>query len=264
MKTSAALGILLFALATPQGKGRVEVVGVHITKTPYKEDKDLWVGTGSGSGVRLDVLATSDEGGIIKLDDKKSKISKLADDKGTDLLKKPAGSDDGFSGFGPIGPFAKVSKDGKACLLSVDGKSVPVAGAKSIQLEGTIVLIVGKGKEAAKENVELRKGATFKAGGIGFKIDAAGKPDFGDAAMQIQLSTKDGSKVASVRFLDAGGKEIEAKPAGSSAMTFGDDTSTSWNYDFKQEIKAATIEVTLWKGVAGLEIPVKAAISVGF
>ena len=264
MKTSAALGILLLAVFTPQGKGKVEVVGMHITKTAYKEDKELWAGSGPGTGVRLDLLATSDEGGIIKLDDKKSKISKLADDKGTDLLKKPAGADDGFSGFGPIGPFAKVSKDGKACLLSVEGKSVPAAGAKSLQLEGTIVVIVGKGKEAAKENVEFRKGATFKLAAIGFKIDSVGKPDFGDAAMQIQLSTKEGSKVASVRFLDAGGKEIDAKPAGSSAMTFGDDTSYSWNYDFKQEIKAATIEVTLWKGVASLDIPVKAAVSVGF
>jgi hypothetical protein len=264
MKTSAMLGMLLFTVFAPQGKGKVEVVGVHITKTAYKEDKDLWVGSGSGPGVRLDVVATSDEGGIIKLDDKKSKITKFADDKGTDLLKKPAGSDDGFSGFGPIGPFAKVSKDTKACLLSVDGKSVPAAGAKSIQLEGTIVLIVGKGKEVAKENVELRKGVGFKAGGVAFKIDSVGKPDFGDAAMQLQLSTKEGSKVAQVRFLDSTGKEIDAKPAGSSSMSFGDDTSYSWNYDFKQEVKAAAIEVTLWKGVANLDIPVKASISVGF
>jgi hypothetical protein len=264
MKTQAMLGMLLLALA-PQGpKAKAEVVGIHVTKTPYKEDKDLWVGSGSGSGVRLDVIVTSDEGGIIKLDDKKSKITKFADDKGTDLLKKPAGSDDGFSGFGPIGPFAKVSKDAKACLLNVDGKSVPASGARTLQLEGTFVLIVGKGKEVAKENVELRKGATFKLGGVAFKIDAVGKPDFGDAAMQLTLSTKEGSKVAQVRFLDAGGKEIDAKPAGSSAMSFGDDTSYSWNYDFKQEVKAAAIEVTLWKGVANLDVPVKVSVSVGF
>jgi hypothetical protein len=262
---SATLGILLFTVFTPQGaKTKAEVVGIHVTKTPYKEDKDLWVGSGSGAGVRIDLIVTSDEGGIIRLDDKKSKITRLADDKGTDLLKKPAGSEEGFSGFGPIGPFAKVSKDAKACLLNVDGKSVPAAGARSIQLEGTIVLTVGKGKETAKENVEFRKGAAFKTGGVAFKIDSVGKPDFGDAAMQLTLSTKEGSKVAHVRFLDAGGKEIDAKPAGSSSMSFGDDTSYSWNYDFKQEVKAAAIEVTLWKGVANLDVPLKVSVSVGF
>lgn len=266
MKSTLGILLLTFALS-PQGAGKskAEVVGIHVTKTPYKDDKDLSIGMGSGPGVRIDVLVTSDEGGIIKLDDKKSRISKLVDDKGTDLLKKASGNDDSFGGFGPIGPFAKVSKDMKACLLNVDGKNVPAAGAKSLQLEGNFVLVVGKGKEVVKqENVELRKGASFKLGGIGFKIDAAGKPDFGDAAMQLALSTKEGPKVAHVRFLDGAGKEIEAKPAGSSAMSFGDDTSYSWNYDFKQELKAATIEVTLWKGVASLDVPVKASISIGF
>ena len=265
MKTSIAFGILLLAF-TPQGaKPKAEVVGIHITKAPYKEDKELSVGMGSGPGVRLDVLVTSDEGGIIKLDDKKSKITKLADDKGTDLLKKPAGNDDSFGGFGPIGPFAKVSKDSKACLLNVDGKTVPAAGAKSLLLEGTLVLTVAKGKETLKqEKVELRKGADFKLGGVGFKIDSVGKPDFGDAAMQLSLSTKEGSKVAQVRFLDAAGKEIDAKSAGSSSMSFGDDTSYSWNYDFKQEVKVATIEVSLWKQVVNLDVPVKVSVSVGF
>ena len=260
MKTSIAVGILLLAF-TPQGKPKAEVVGIHITKLPYKEDKDL--GAGSFHGVKLDVLVTSDEGGIIKLDDKKSKITKFADDKGTDLLKKP--KDDDSFGFGPIGPFSKVSKDSKAVLLSVDGKNVPAAGAKSVTLEGTLVLMVAKGKDVAKqEGVELKKGAGFKAGGVAFKIDAAGKPDFGDAPLQVTLSTKEGSKVAGVRFLDAAGKDLDAKSAGSSSMSFGDDTSYSWNYDFKQETKVATIEVSLWKGMVNVDVPVKVTVSVGF
>jgi len=82
--------------------------------------------------------------------------------------------------------------------------------------------------------------------------------------MQLTVSTKEGSKVAHMRFLDAAGKEIDAKPAGSSSMSFGDDTSYSWNYDFKQEVKVATIEVSLWKGVVSLDVPVKASVSVGF
>jgi hypothetical protein len=248
------------------GKAKVEVVGLHVNKAPYKEDKELVTSMEPAPGIRLDLLVTIDEPGIIKLDEKKCKISRFADEKGTDLLGKKGGAkDDASMDSGPIGPFPKVSKDLKACLVSVEVKAAPAAGAKTLLLEGGLALVVGKGQEVAKqEKVELKKGAALKVGSIGLQIEAAGKPDFGDAAMQVTLSSKDGAKVARLRFLDSGGKEIESKPGGSNSMSSGGETTYSWSYDFTQELKVITVEATLWKQVVTVDVPVKLSLSVGF
>src|ERR1043165_1206777 len=99
-----------FALGLAQARAKVEVVGLHVSKPAYKEDKEL-AGMDSQNPVRVDLLVVLEEPGIIKIDDKKCKIAKFADDKGTDLLGKNS-----FGDFWPIGPFPKLSKDQKAVL----------------------------------------------------------------------------------------------------------------------------------------------------
>jgi len=243
--------------------GKVEIVGLHINKAPFGGDKDLASNMEPAPGTKLGVLVALGDGGIIRLDEDKSKITKFADDKGTDLLAaKPA--KDSFFGR-TIGSFPKITKDQKACLVDVQAHACPAAGAKTLQLEGMLSFSVGKDQEVLKqEKVELKKGGLIKLGSASFEIKEAGKNDFGDDPLKVSLESKDGLRVARVRFLDASGKEIESRLGSRGSFGFGGgNTIYSWDYTLKQAVSAATVEVTLWKKVTAVDVPFKLTVSLG-
>jgi hypothetical protein len=260
-------GILLpapLSSAQAEGKGKAEVVSLSVSKSSAKDDKDLV--PNYGLPVRIGILATLPESGIVRLEEKKSKVTKFSDDKGTDLLQKKAKSKDDFFGDpGPIGAFPKVGKDLKTCYLEIQSQTVPASGAKSLTLEGTLLFMTGKGQDVDKQEIkEPKRGATFKIGTASFRIDDVGKPKFGDAPFQVILSSKEGARVVKVRFLDADGKEIESSSPGSGTSSFGDSEPTySWTYDLKREVKSFTVEATLWKQVATVEVPLKLTVTLG-
>ena len=258
---------ILAAAAPPQetaggGKIKVEAVGLHINKAPYLGDKDFARPMEPTPGTLVSVLVVLDEGGIIRLDSNKSKLAKFADDKGTDLLAaKPAG--DSFNS-GPIGAFPKISKDQKAILVDLQAAAAPAAGAKSLTLEGSLSFTVGKDQEAVKqEKVAARKDASFKVGGLEFKIKEAGKNEFGDDPMRISLESKDGLKVAKIRFFDSAGTEIESRLDSHGVMSMGDEATHSWDFALKKLVQTVTVEVAVWKKVTVVDVPLKLGVSAG-
>lgn len=241
---------------------KVEAVGLHVNKAPHQGDPELAPNMEPAPGTEIAVLLALAEGGIIKLDERKSKVSKIADDKGTNLLAAKPPKESFFSG--PLSSFPKFTKDRKACIVEFQAHACPAAGSKEVQVEATIVLSVGQGQEVVKqEKVEAKKGAGFKAGAASFKITEAGKNDFGDDPMKLSLESKDGLKVAKMRFLDAAGKEIESRLGSHGSMSFGADATYSWDYTLKQMVPGMTVEVTLWKKVESIEVPVKLTVSLG-
>ena len=257
-----ALALSALTQETTTARTKVEAVGLSVHKAPYQGDKELGPGMNPAPGIAVSVLVAVEEGGIIKLDERKSRISKFADDKGSDLLAaQPA--KDSFSA-GPIGAFPKYSKDRKAFVVELQAHACPVPGAKSLQIEGSLALTLGKDQEVVKqEKVEARKDVTFKAGSASFKITQAGKNDFGDDPMRISLESKDGLKIAAIRFLDPAGKEIESHLGSRGSMSFGGDATYSWDYTLKQMVPNVTVEVTLWKKVETLQVPLKLSVSLG-
>ena len=256
------LALPLRAQETTAAQVKVEVVGLHVNKAPYKDDKELAPNMEPAPGTKVNVLVSVGAGGIIKLDDHKSKLSKFSDDKGADLLAAKPPKESFFNS--PIGSFPKITKDQKACLVELQAMACPSAGSKSLDIEATLSLAVGDEQEVVKhEKVQAKKDATFKAGGIDFKITDAGKNTFGDDPMKISLESKDGLKVAKIRFLDGAGKEIDSHQGSSGSMSFGGMTSYSWDYTLKQMAASVTIEVTLWKKVSVVDVPVNLTVSLG-
>ncbi len=247
---------------TTAARSKVEVVGLTVNKAPYQGDKDLRPNMDPAPGTKVVVLVAVDEGGIIKLDERKSRLTKFSDDKGTDLLAaKP--DKDSFSS-GPIGSFPKYSRDRKGCVVDLQAHASPAPGAKSLLVEGTLAFSVGKDQEGIKqEKVDAKKDTVFKAGAASFRITEAGKNDFGDDPMKIALESKDGLKIAKIRFLDAAGKEIESRLGSHGSMSFGGDATYSWDYTLKQMQTTVTVEVTLWKKVELIQVPVKLNVSLG-
>lgn len=257
-----ALGAATLEARTGQSAGgfKVEVKGVKVQGPAYAGDEQLYAFNQNTPGTDVALLVLSPKPGLLKPDTKKCRITKFTDDRGTDLLKKAA-SKGGFSRDPGFWPFPKVSSDGKACLLELKSPQVPKKGAKSLRLEGELEMRIGQGKVTQKQaRVAFRKGASFKVGSASFQIGEVGKPGFGDAEQEIQLKMPaDVDKIIKIRFLDASGTELESKRSGS--MSFGNQTT--WTYELKKAAKSCTVEVTSWKQLSTVTVPMRLTISLG-
>ena len=98
------------------------------------------------------------------------------------------------------------------------------------------------------------------------KIKSIGKPDYGDAAFQVEFSTnRRVDEFAGFKFYTKDGKPLEAEKGGSSWMGFGKSGSGDVTYQFKTKQTDLIIAVETWTGseqitlkvdlTAGLALP---------
>lgn len=248
----------------PAPKVKVEPVAIQVVRGLGQDAEEL-MGFMREEGTKISLRVVSEEAGILSVDSQKSKVTKMADDKGTDLLAvKP--KKEKFGGSSPIGSFPKFSKDGKSCVLDLEAAGLPAKGSKSVLIEGSLSLTLAQGQDTSKQAaVKLEKGTKFKAGDLEFEVQKTEKDGFDEQRPHVVTlgAGKGGQRLAKLRFLDAAGKEIESQSGGTMRMSgFGGD-SWSWDYRLKAELKACTIEVTLWKTVTQAEVPLKLEVSLG-
>lgn len=243
--------------AQPPVPVRAEVQGIEIAKKAYAGDDNLWTGNPQG-GISIAVLLTSEKPGLIDVDHDASSITVLSDDRGTDLRKKKEFGNPG----GSLWPFSKVAKDGKACQIEIKSEAVPAPGAKSIRIEGEIALVFARGQEKLRQDeVKAQAGAEIKAGSLAMKIVKAGKPDWGDDPLAVDLQFDgDAAQVAGIRFLEAGGAEIPSRQQSSMRM----NRVTSWTYNLKKAVPSFSVEVSVWKDMETVKTPLRLEVSVGF
>ncbi len=236
----------------------VKACGIRIAAEGYGGDQGLrpfnWF-----KGTTVALLVEAPQGGLISYDDNASELTKLVDDKGTNLLVKAGFSTPGLSGFG------EVSEDGKAMIVEAVGGEVPQAGAKTIQAQGKIVAQMATKKQTHTVNdVKLAKGGKIQAGPVDLTIEEVGKPGWGDMPMQVSLKAdRDLTDIAAVRFLDEQGKAIESESAGSSRMSFGDQVTVTREYRLAREVEAVTVEIDVWTDLRTVEVPFDVTTGVG-
>lgn len=238
----------------------VQVAGVKVQKTAYPGDDSLYVFNQNTTGTEVALLVISSEPGLLKPDTKKCRITKFTDDKGTDLLRK-AEKPQPFAPAPGIWPFPKVSSDARACVLEVKSPRRPAGGATSLRLEGELELNVGTGRVTAKQpGVALEKGTDFTVGTATFRIQKAGKPGFGDEPLAIDLKMPaETEKIVKIRFLDDAGEEIESRR--SATMRFG--SQRTWTYSLKKAAEKCTVELTSWKELSTVKVPVAVDVALG-
>jgi hypothetical protein len=244
--------------AEPAAAPAVRVVGLRVSEeVKLGERAEHAISGMTATGVSL--LVEVKDASLVQILPDQCAVKKFADDKGTDLLAaKPK-----FGGF--VGTFPKYSPDRKSCLVEVQSDALPARGAKTLTLEGTLAFSAAQGVETVKAgSVKLAKGTTFKAGDLAFTVEATGKPQWGDDPLEVTLQIAAAvDPVSKIRFLDASGQEIPAMRTGSMSMRgFGAGT-ISWTYAFKKASDAAVVEVTLWKGLREMGVPVKLEFGVG-
>ena len=221
------------------------------------------------------LLVTVPEGGLIAVNRDETKITRMTDDRGTDLTvsSKEAAREP------QVSRGAQVSADGKACIIEVNGQEAAAVGADYIAVAGTISLKCGSRKEIGRqEKVELKPGTEVTVGGMSFTISKTGKaprtfelpkPDETATetppAFEVTLQTKqDWSDIANVTFLDAAGKDLGARAGSTGSASAGGRVLTAVkSFILPQQAETATIVVTGWEEFKDVEVPFDLKATVG-
>jgi hypothetical protein len=203
-------------------------------------------------GVKVAILVKSEAGGITALDLKKgSTIETFTDDKGTKLFK-PSTFKNGF------GSFPKISKDGKAAIITVEGTEVPAAGASTIQLKGKVGVTMATTKETVKGG-KVAVDGKLACGTLSLTVKQLRKSG---SEMSVELETSESTEqIAEMRWLDAAGKVLEANRDSSSQMGFGGKVTYSESWTVKGS--PATVEFVRWTDLKAVSVPFSFEIAVG-
>ena len=163
MKTFPLIAAVLLLATTTHAEVSVQPIGLTVG-SPAIEDMDFSFrpsGLNAGTGIHL--LITGFGSPIVLLDDDNSTLNKATDSTGKDLLQERPQNDNSYSfSSSPIGPFPKISEDGKQLVVDLNVPQTPAAGATSISVEGTLKVTIAAGKVNAKaEGVAAVQGEAF-------------------------------------------------------------------------------------------------------
>ena len=140
-------------------------------------------------------------------------------------------------------------------------------GSSTVNAKGTLVFHMARAKKAIKSApFELKKGTPVKVGDIELKVQSAGKPSFGEDALEVEFQTGDKAvtMLAGVKFYDVAGNELESKGVGSSSMGFGNKYTYGRSYSLKEAVKGKVVlEFEVWTDLKEAKLPFSIAAGVG-
>ncbi|MFH0939824.1 MAG: hypothetical protein V1899_11195 [Planctomycetota bacterium] len=217
------------------------------------------------SGTSVALLVKSPSGGLVQFDSKNSVLSKFTDDKNNDLLTKSAQKKDAISSNVGFSMLSKISTDGKACALEINGQNVPTKGAAAIKLEGVIAMLTAtKKKEYAMKDMPIRNGSKITADNLEIVIQKVSKPEWGDEQLSLTFrATRELDEVAEICFFKADGTEIKSRRVGSSKIGVLGSLTVEWNYNLTEKVDTATIKVFVWTDLQQKKTPFNLTVNVG-
>lgn len=256
---SMAVGLLVSGVAFG-AEAKVEVRGVRIVGEGYGGKRNTELRPFNWSeGTQVVLLLQAPGGGLLDFDDDASKLETFADDKGTDLLK--AEKDARFGRKPGFGHFNKVSKDGKASMVTLESTRLPAAGASELKLAGKLVF-----RSATTKKTYEQKGVALKAETaidfeqVPMKVQKVGKPKWGNDPLAVTLeTTADPMCIAELKFVGADGKEIKSRMR--SRMHSGN--TFRHTYNLKKKADKVTIEIDYWTDMKKVEVPFSVAATLG-
>ena len=254
-----AMAMHAVAAEEPSQEITIEANALRI-KAPAPTDDESMRAMNWAPGTTVGLLLRDPKGGLIQFDGKDSALSKFVDDKGTDLLEKPA------SFFGNIGfGMFRLSKDGKACVLELTSPTLPVKGCSHLKVAGLITMLCAtQTKEQVQKAVPMVNGSKISIPNLELTIDRAGKPDWGEEPFGLTLrSSRELDDVAEVRFFKTDGTEIKSKRMGTSKMEILGARTVEWNYNLAERVDAATVKIFIWTDMQKKRVPFSLDVDVG-
>ncbi len=234
------------------------LIGLTIFRPDPNNPSDTEVGFGAKPGTTLYVKLLQADKFIIRVDNGASKLLSFTDGKGTDFSKQKEKK----FGQGWLNRFPKIAKDGHSCIVNVRSDQLPKTDAREIVLKANIVLTCGSGQKTARvENVALKPETTFNVGSMTIRIVKVGKPDWGDAKLNVEFSTKQNlANIKSLDFLGPDGQKI--KTHGSSSSRMGSRIFRK-SYNLDKKVDTVTLVVTYFDKVESVVVPIDIRAGIG-
>lgn len=258
-------GIILSSTVQVGGQQpQVQVIGLEVYSPSPTDPSEAEVGGfGKEPGTSLYLKISGNNRIIVAIDKNASKLLRFVDDTKRDLSKERAS--EGPRGFGFRRSWLddkSISKDGKTCIVQVSSQQTPHPKASELALKANIVLSCGASEKSEQlENIALKVGTEFKVGDMTIKIDNVEKPEWGEDALTVELSTSgDLAKIKALDFIDTNGQKIESRQTGW-GRSGGRTTSKSFN--LKKKADTVTLAVTYFEKVEQVKIPLDLRAGIG-
>ena len=237
--------LLLAALnaAEDPDKFSIEALGVRVSKPSPAKESAVWP---TGCAVLLQVTAPVGE--LIRLDTAASTLTKISDDAGHDMLAKIKGAVELTQIVG-ISRAYQIDRERKLCAVEAVTPLLPVKGAKSIQIGGTLVFDCARNKrETVVEKVALKSGSKINGpDNLALELEQAGRPDYGrDAWSFVLRSGRELDDLAEIKFFKPDGTELKSTRTSTSALSIFGATKIEWNYSLAEKVDAATVKLYTW------------------
>jgi hypothetical protein len=150
-------------------------------------------------------------------------------------------------------------------VVSMRTSEIPAKGTKQIQIEGDLVLVVGRELKTVDVEIVLEEGKELKVGPLDVTVgqigDAFGEP----FKKSFELSSKKSfDAIAKVEFVDAKGNAVESSSGGSGSFGFGGDVTYSRSWQIASDAKSIKAKVSYYSKTETLKVPCKLEFGLGF
>jgi hypothetical protein len=288
-----AAGPAVPAPADPATSTTVEVRGLTVNGPELKLGDHTIPPVNGLSNTCVSLLVVHSAGGLISLDTKATRFTKLADDKGTDLLKETDTRRHFFTGI----QTPQFAEDGTAAMVALNAPGLPAAGAKELTIQGVLVFQTATQKKTVEQAaVPLKIGSTITAGPFALEITELAKPspwmtarpgpgggDPKKMKLAITLRAKqDMSDICTIAFFDDAGHQIDSSDGMTivESATGGGSTSSGYTGSRRgmtaadqivrgkviilaQAPDAVTVKITYWADKHELKVPVDLKAGLG-
>ena len=238
-----------------QEKAKLQIAGFSVGQKDPSSEFGQGLSMMRRPGLEVDLHFHAPKETVLSLDSKQTSLV-LKQDDGTELPL-----DEMFDGQFSL----SVNEESDKGVVSMRTSEIPAKGTKQIQLEGDLVLVVGRDLKTVDVEIALEEGKELKFGPLDVTVgqigDAFGEP----FKKSVELSSKKSfDAIAKVEFVDAKGKTVESSSGGSGNFGFGGDVTYSRSWQIASDAKSIKAKVSYYTKTEALKVPRKLEFGLGF
>jgi hypothetical protein len=242
------------ASAFGQEKVTLQIAGFSVGQKDPSSEFGQGLSMMRQPGLEVDLHFHAPKETVLSLDTKQTTIE-LKQDDGTELPLEEM-----FDGNFRLSLNEKPEKG----LVSMRTEKIPAKGTKSIQMEGDLVLVVGRELKTGDVEIVLDEGKELKFGPLNVTVgqigDAYGEP----FKKSFELSSKKPfDSIATIEFFDAKGKAVESSSGGSGSFGFGGDITYSRSWQIASDAKSIKAKISYYTKTETLKVPCKLEFGLG-
>jgi hypothetical protein len=239
-----------------QDEVQVETVQLTVRHKPTIDGVKVF----GDPGLEMQVAVLLPGKPILAVDPEKSRIVSFVDDVGTDLK---AGAPTGFFSWVSMSSAFR-DEPVPSALLDIKTKTLPAAKAQRLEIDAVVALITASGTQQKSAKVALKKGTKIDFGPIPMMIGSVEKSSFGGSVINVQISSEQRmDAIKEIVFLDAKGKQIDAKSMGTGSFGMGGKKTYTKRFGLPKRLAVVNLRIVSYAKMATIEVPIKLSMGLG-